>query len=105
MDGASAGGSGRGAGLGLSALVEALAFHGDLPRLPADPFLHVLWDNIGALIPDDRRAALFAELGGTIGFEPGAILAAAPARLLAIAERGGMRPHGRAARWPESGGL
>lgn len=92
-------------GLDLIALVEALAIHRALPALPADPFQLVLWDNMGALIPDDRRAALFALFGDRVGFEPGAILAADPALLLSIAERGGMRPHVRVERWQASAAI
>ncbi|HEX5183525.1 MAG TPA: hypothetical protein VFW19_10280 [Allosphingosinicella sp.] len=91
--------------LDLIQIVEALAVHRGLPALPADPFQLVLWDNMGALIPDDRRAALFAEFGRKVGFEPGAILAADPALLLSIAERGGMRPHVRVERWQASAAI
>jgi endonuclease-3 len=91
--------------LDLTGVVEALRIHRALPALPADPFQLVLWDNIGALIPDERRAALFAEFGRKIGYEPGAILAADPALLLSIAERGGMRPLVRVERWQESAAI
>src|SRR5665213_364952 len=91
--------------LDLISLVEALRFHDALPRLPTDPFQLALWENMGALIDDDRRAALFAEFGRRIGFEPGAILAADPAVLLSIAERGGMRPQIRVERWQASAAI
>src|SRR5579884_3608935 len=78
--------------LDLIEVVEALRIHRDVPALPADPFQLVLWDNMGALIPDERRTMLFAEFGRKVGYEPGVILAADPALLLSIAERGGMRP-------------
>lgn len=92
-------------GLDLLGVVEGLRIHRDLPALPSDPFQLVLWDNIGALIPDERRAALFAEFGHKVGYEPGAILAADPALLLSIAERGGMRPLVRVERWQESAAI
>ncbi len=91
--------------LDLIELVETLRIHRELPPLPTDPFQLVLWDNMGALIPDARRAALFDEFGRKVGFEPGAILAADPALLLSIAERGGMRPHVRVERWQESAAI
>jgi endonuclease-3 len=92
-------------GLDLIEIVEIVRLHRALPALPADPFQLVLWDNMGALIPDERRAALFAEFGRTVGYEPGAILAADPALLLSIAERGGMRPHVRVERWQTSAAI
>lgn len=91
--------------LDLIATVAALRIHQAFPVLPTDPFQLVLWDNIGALIPDERRAALFAEFGRKVGFEPGAILTADPALLQSIAERGGMRPHVRVERWQQSAAI
>lgn len=91
--------------LDLVEVVETLRIHRALPALPTDPFQLVLWDNVGALIPDERRASLFSEFGRKVGYEPGAILSADPALLLSIAERGGMRPHVRVARWQESAAL
>ena len=78
--------------LGLVALVETLRLHRDLPSLPADPFQLVLWDNMGALIHDERRAALFVEFGQKVGFEPGRIITADIGLLSSIARKGGMRP-------------
>ena len=84
--------------LTLVQLVETLSVHRDLPRLPADPFQLVLWENMGALIDDARRAASFAEFGQKVGFEPGRILTADGDLLLSIARKGGMRPEVRVER-------
>ena len=66
-----------------------------------DPFQQILWDNIGYLIDDDRRAVLFEEFRVTIGFDPASILAARRASLLLIARKGGMNPETRVERWRE----
>lgn len=68
---------------------------------PCDPFLHILWDNIGYLIADDRRSALLSEFRAVAGLNPAAILAAPRARLLALARKGGMNPEVRVERWRE----
>src|SRR4051794_10514912 len=87
------------AGIGLAELVETLSLHRALPALPADPFRLVLWENMGALIDDGRRAALFEEFEARIGFEPGRIITADFDLLLSIARKGGMRPEVRVDRW------
>jgi len=71
----------------------------------SDPFLHLLWDNIGYLIDDDRRATLFQEFRDTVGFDAAAILSAPRSRLLAIARKGGMNPEARVERWREIAGI
>ena len=69
------------------------------PRPPSDPFQHVLWDNIGYLIDDQRRQRLFDTFAAEVGLDPVRITEAGPAVLMAIAERGGMRPDVRVQRW------
>lgn len=66
-----------------------------------DPLQMILWDNIGYLIDDDLRARLFDRFGREIGFDAGRILQADDKALLAIAEKGGMRPADRVERWRE----
>ncbi|HLY06361.1 MAG TPA: hypothetical protein VKR31_11500 [Rhizomicrobium sp.] len=91
--------------IALPAVIARLAkLYAAEPAL-SDPFLHILWDNIGYLIDDDRRAALFAEFGETIGFDSAAILSASDSRLLAIARKGGMNPETRVERWREIAGM
>ncbi len=66
-----------------------------------DPLQLILWENIGYLIDDDRRQALFAEFRTRVGLTPQAIAAADGPVLFDIARRGGMRPETRVARWRE----
>jgi endonuclease-3 len=91
--------------LDLIEIVETLRLHRERPALPGDPFQLILWENMGALIPDARRAALFEEFGRKVGFEPGRILIADPEILLAIAKGGGMRPETRVERWLNSAAI
>jgi endonuclease-3 len=79
--------------------VETLRCHHQLPVLPTDPFQLVLWENMGGMITDAQRTALFADFARLIGFAPGAILAGDPVLLLSLAKRGGMRPKVRVERW------
>ncbi|MBI3675096.1 MAG: hypothetical protein HY243_00570 [Proteobacteria bacterium] len=65
----------------------------------SDPLELILWENIGYLIDDDRRAALFAEFKKSVGLDAGKIADAPNAVLLEIAERGGMNPQTRVKRW------
>jgi endonuclease III len=71
------------------------------PQAPAlsDPLALILWENVGYLIDDERRAALFAEFAERVGVSAPAIDRAAGAALLDIARRGGMRPQDRVERW------
>ena len=71
----------------------------------SDPFLHILWENIGYLIDDERRSALFAEFHDTIGFDAAALVSAPRSRLAQIAQRGGMNPEMRIERWREIGAI
>ena len=66
-----------------------------------DPLQLILWENIGYLISDEKRDALFAEFGERVGYDARAIEGASHATLLAIAKRGGMRPEARVERWRE----
>ena len=68
---------------------------------PSDPLQLILWENIGYLIDDEKRAALFAEFGKRVGFDAGAIARAPKSLLTDIAKRGGMRPGTRVERWRE----
>jgi endonuclease-3 len=84
-------------------LISALArLHGEPAVPPArGPFELVLWENACYLLPDERRAEVFARLRQEIGLRPAAIWHADPAALLPIAKRGGMRPETRVFRWRE----
>lgn len=64
-----------------------------------DPLELVLWENVGYLIDDDKRAALFAEFKTRIGVDPLKIARASKALLLDISRRGGMNAAVRVGRW------
>jgi hypothetical protein len=84
---------------------DILPLIADLSRLYSfraplsDPLGLILWENIGYLIDDARRQALFGEFQACIGIDAGRIAHASEARLFEIAKRGGMRPETRVARW------
>jgi endonuclease-3 len=78
-----------------SKLVDIVArlkkHYGAQPRPPAtDAFGLYLWDRVGYLVDDDRRFVAFERLEREVGLTPAAILAASPAKLLAIATSGGI---------------
>ncbi len=63
-----------------------------------DPLAIIVWDNIGYLIDDARRAELFAEFRERVGLDADKIMRAPGAVLLDIAKRGGMNPGTRVSR-------
>ena len=63
-----------------------------------DPLALIVWENIGYLIEDERRAALFQEFTQRVGLTARAIADADIGVLTDIAERSGMRPQARAPR-------
>jgi endonuclease-3 len=67
----------------------------------SDPLHHILWENVGYLIDDDRRLVLFEEFRRQIGFEPREILQASDKQLLEIARKGGIGAESRVSRWRE----
>src|SRR5437868_8260237 len=89
----------------LPAIIARLSDMYAAPPALSDPFLQILWDNIGYLIDDERRGALFEEFHQSIGFDPAAILSAPESRLLAIARKGGMNPEARVEPWREMAGI
>ena len=83
----------------LQPVVATLADVYTPPRPPSDPFQHVLWDNIGYLIDDQRRRRLFDAFASEVGLDPRRIAEADETSLMAIAVQGGMRPEVRVQRW------
>jgi endonuclease-3 len=65
----------------------------------SDPLALILWENIGYLIDDERRAALFSEFTKSVGLDAERIARAPKAVLRDIAQRGGMNPTRRVERW------
>lgn len=95
---AAAGKTGRSAD-DLLPLIADLSLHYSVPAPLSDPLSLILWENIGYLIDDARRQALFDEFRARIGINAGKIARAHHALLLDIARRGGMRPETRVERW------
>jgi endonuclease III len=92
-------------GLSLKAAIAKLAPHYPASEPLRDPLAILVWENIGYLIDDTRRAALFAEFEKRIGLSAPNI-ANAPMTILGdIAKRGGMHPQKRAERLKEIGAL
>jgi endonuclease-3 len=87
----------------LKNIIAALKRVFGTPKLPPakGPFELVMWENACYLLPDERRAEVFAGLQKQVGLNPKAILKAAPDTLLALATMGGMRPQVRVFRWQE----
>ena len=71
----------------------------------ADPLSILVWENVGYLIDDEKRAALFEEFGKRIGLKAHEIANAPMAVVSDIAKRGGMNPQVRAERLNEIGRL
>ena len=89
-------------------LIDTVAMLGRLhaaPAHPVDPLQLILWENIGYLLDDARRRALFDAFGERIGFDAGRIAAADDEVLMALASDGGMRPDMRAEHWRRIAGI
>ena len=89
-------------------LIETVAMLGCLHRVPphpVDPLQLILWENVGYLVDDARRCALFDAFGERIGFDAGRIAAADDAVLMSLASAGGMRPDQRVESWRRIAGI
>jgi endonuclease-3 len=84
--------------ISLKAAVERLTPLYAQPRLRSDPLALIVWENIGYLIDDARRTALFDEFCERIGLSAAQIANAPTAILSDIARRGGMNALGRSER-------
>ncbi|HEV7395482.1 MAG TPA: hypothetical protein VGN86_03135 [Pyrinomonadaceae bacterium] len=83
-------------------IIENLEDQYGTPRAPlSDPLQIILWENLGYLIPDEKRSAAFQRLRKEVGLQPGAILSAPGDKLLEIAKLGGAQPQTRAQRLRE----
>lgn len=84
-------------------MIARLKLHYGEPALPParGPFELVMWENACYLLPDERRAAVFASLREQVGLNARAILDAGSETLLPLAKMGGMRPETRVFRWRE----
>ena len=80
----------------------AIAKHYRTPAAPArGPFELVVWENACYLLPDERRAQVFAALSSQVGLTADAIAKAPREVLLPLATLGGMRPETRVFRWQQ----
>jgi endonuclease III len=83
--------------------IARLQKHYGAPEPPParGPFELVVWENACYLLPDERRAQVFAGLRAQVGLTAEAIAKAPPEVLLPLATLGGMRPETRVFRWQE----
>jgi len=89
----------------LKTAVARLAKLYPLSEPLTDPLAILVWENVGYLIDDARRAELFAEFTKKIGLTAHRIANARMPVLADIAKRGGMHPQKRAERLIEIGKL
>jgi endonuclease-3 len=68
------------------------------PIPSSDPMALIVWENIGYLIDDEKRSALFEEFVKRVGLKPARIANAPTPVLTDIARRGGMNAQGRTER-------
>jgi endonuclease III len=75
----------------LSSLIRTLEkAYGEAPAPPSrDPFALVLWEQIGYLVSDDKRAVAFRRLETEIGIDAKKILKASPEQLESIVKDAG----------------
>jgi len=92
-------------GVSLKAAVAKLGAIYPVGKPLGDPLAILVWENIGYLIDDVRRAELFAEFRKRIGLKAHEIANAPMTILTDIAKRGGMNPQTRAERLKEIGRL
>jgi endonuclease-3 len=87
----------------LKKLIAKLQKHYGAPEMPPakGPFELVMWENAVYLLPDTRRAEVFAAVKQQVGMSPEAIFKAPKEILLPLATMGGMRPETRVFRWQE----
>jgi len=89
----------------LQAAVTALERLHPPGEVMTDPMALIVWENVGYLVDDDRRAELFETFVARVGLDPKAIAKAPQDLLLELAGRGGMRPQERARRLRSIGEL
>ncbi len=91
-------------GSNLQKIVANLRAHYGKPAPPitTDPFELALFENVGYLISDERRADAFASLRKLCGTKPYQILKAGNEALLKVAKLGGMNPERRVLRLKET---
>jgi endonuclease-3 len=91
--------------ISLKAAVAGLALAYRVEKPLTDPLSILVWENVGYLVDDERRAELFSEFRKKIGLKAQQIANAPMPILTDIAKRGGMHPQKRAERLVEIGKL
>lgn len=91
--------------ISLRAAIAKLAPLYPMGKPLSDPLAILVWENIGYLIDDARRAELFTEFKKRIGLAANQLANAPMPVLTDIAKRGGMHPQKRAERLREIGAL
>lgn len=86
-------------------IIDALESHYGTPTPPllSDPLHLILWESMGYLVDDERRAVAFEALRKQVGLKPANIVSAPIKLLIAIAKLGGIHPDIRARRLKEIG--
>jgi endonuclease-3 len=82
----------------LKAAIVKLGTLYPLPKPMTDPLALIVWENIGYLLDDARRAELFEEFRARVGLDADKMMRAQGTVLLDIAKRGGMNPGTRVSR-------
>jgi len=84
----------------LREIIRQLTSYYGRPKLPevTDPFEMILWENVGYLISDERRAKAFEALREKAGLTAASIAAAPRQAILEATRLGGMLPETRADR-------
>jgi endonuclease-3 len=82
----------------FDAVIKALKKEHGRPkqRAPVDPWKHILWENVGYLVSDERRAVAFRALEKKTKLSPDAILRCKPKALAKVIVEGGMLAEHRA---------
>jgi endonuclease-3 len=91
--------------LSLQAAIATLSSLHSISDQPDTPLALIVWENVGYLIDDERRNALFGEFAKRVGLDAARIANAPAAVLTDIARRGGMNPQTRVERLKRIGEL
>jgi endonuclease-3 len=87
----------------LQEIISSLETHYGRPKPPVvgEGLQLIIWESIGYLVEDDRRAIAFEALRQQVGLKPTDLLAAPIEQLIAITKLGGIHPEVRAQRLKE----
>ncbi|HVT58366.1 MAG TPA: hypothetical protein VHR45_08190 [Thermoanaerobaculia bacterium] len=99
--------AGRGDLPDLLSIVGRLRDYYGAPAPPhvTEPFAQVVWENVGYLVDDERRLAVFERLRREVGIDPEALLGRPPEALAQVIAGGGMLPAHRAAKLQQAAAI